>query len=307
MNISVCNTHGELLQKPHAREILENTRIFKYVIDQINVVDSRTPMENHDYIYPTLGQWRGVCPEYNELKGTKLYDQYSEKMVIHSLEDIPTCLHDGTTSKKFLGMPVHDWETNIKSNAIMIPLIGDSRMTCQDSDHILKCRNTKRTLEYVFIGNRFKKHRRESIFLNFEHRDDSRLINTYKKFPAIFNIRRPHIQQDMIFKFLTNIADAKFGFCPAGRGLSSYRIGECMQVGVVPIIIGHKCLPLEPYIDWKEFALIFPDQNEVTHENIQKQLNGRDYKTMGNKCIEMWEQYFEPKSLYMFIYNEFIG
>ena len=39
---------------------------------------------------------------------------------------------------------------------------------------------------------------------------------------------------------MDKLSKCKFGLCPVGQGLNSYRLGECMQIGVVPIIVGHK-------------------------------------------------------------------
>ena len=142
--------------------------------------------------------------------------------------------------------------------------------------------------------------------LKFENREDSLILDTSPN-KSIFNVRKDFKKQKMQYQYLKKLASAKFGFCPVGAGLNSHRLGECMRLGVVPIMVGHKCLPLEPYIDWRGCALIFENQNDVTHENIQTQLGGRNHEDMGKLCIDVWEKYFRPENLCKFLYDEFLN
>ena len=49
---------------------------------------------------------------------------------------------------------------------------------------------------------------------------------------------------------------------------------ECMRIGVVPIIVGHQCLPLEQFINWEECCLIFDNTEDVSHDT-HKAKNGK--------------------------------
>ena len=106
---------------------------------------------------------------------------------------------------------------------------------------------------------------------------------------------------------MDKLSKCKFGLCPVGQGLNSYRLGECMQIGVVPIIVGHKALPLENYINWNSFSLVFPNMDDVTHENIQKKMANKDYNFMSRECIKTWEKYFKVTNLSNFLYGEFLN
>ena len=55
------------------------------------------------------------------------------------------------------------------------------------------------------------------------------------------------------------LAKAKFGFAPAGNGQHSFRLGEVMKAGAVPIDVqrqkGGMVLPFEDVLDWTKFSI----------------------------------------------------
>ena len=301
MRLYVCDVLGN-----HSDKNLHfDTKPFCYV-SGVELVDNPVLA---DYIVPRMNRWMESCKDFSKLQDSELYKRFGDRFVFYNLDDLPECFHGDEIGIKFVAMPMFDWTENMKSNVVMVPLIDEKYLRSTD-DEIEEYRNTERTYEYVFVGGigtsgPMSIRTQRDFVLNFVERGDSLIVDTTHD-KSIFHVKKEWKIDKFQREYMEKLAKGKFGFCPVGQGLNSYRIGECMRLGVVPIIVGHKCLPLEPYIDWNECALIFETQDEVTHESIQEQIGDRNYEDMGKLCIGVWEKYFLPQNLCKFLYEEFL-
>tara|TARA_B100002019_G_scaffold293440_1_gene321077 strand:+ start:2361 stop:3056 length:696 start_codon:yes stop_codon:yes gene_type:complete len=230
--------------------------------------------------------------------------------VFYNLDDKPVCLHEDSNGIKFTAMPIHDSIQNGKSNIIMIPLVEKKFELLSDEERI-KLRSETRKYQYGFIGaistsGRASIRTQRDFVKNFINKYNSYIEDTTHK-TSIFHVRKPGKFKKFHVDYMDKLSKCKFGLCPVGQGLNSYRLGECMQIGVVPIIVGHKALPLENYINWNSFSLVFPNMDDVTHENIQKKMANKDYNFMSRECIKTWEKYFKVTNLSNFLYGEFLN
>jgi hypothetical protein len=263
-----------------------------------------------DFIFPQINTYLGSCNHYNILKKTKLYQDYSSKFVFYNLDDKPISLHEDSTGIKFTAMPMHDYTQNKKSNIIMIPLVEKKFELLSDEERN-KLREETRKYQYGFIGaistsGRASIRTQRDFVKNFINKYNSYIEDTTHK-TSIFHVRKPGKFKKFHEDYMNKLSKCKFGLCPVGQGLNSYRLGECMQIGVVPIIVGHKALPLENYINWNSFSLVFANKNDVTHENIQKKMANKDYNFMSRECMKTWEKYFKVTNLSNFLYGEFLN
>ena len=267
-------------------------------------------LDECDFIFPQINVYLGSCNQYNILKKTKLYRDNSSKFVFYNLDDKPVCLHEDSNGIKFTAMPIHDSIQNGKSNIIMIPLVEKKFELLSDEERI-KLRSETRKYQYGFIGaistsGRASIRTQRDFVKNFINKYNSYIEDTTHK-TSIFHVRKPGKFKKFHVDYMDKLSKCKFGLCPVGQGLNSYRLGECMQIGVVPIIVGHKALPLENYINWNSFSLVFPNMDDVTHENIQKKMANKDYNFMSRECIKTWEKYFKVTNLSNFLYGEFLN
>ena len=64
---------------------------------------------------------------------------------------------------------------------------------------------------------------------------------------------------DHMYDYDETMAKAKFGFAPGGNGQHSFRLGEVMKAGAVPIDVqrqkGGMVLPFEDVLDWTKFSI----------------------------------------------------
>lgn len=300
MKFFLCNENGESCEVTDTNNVLFLNKQFE-VTKNIN---------DCDFIFPQINSYLGSCNQYNILKKTKLYQDHSSKFVFYNLDDKPVCLHEDSNGIKFTAMPMYDYTQNKKSNIIMMPLVEKKfeLLSDEDREHL---RSKKRKYQYGFIGaistsGRASIRTQRDFVKNFINKYNSYIEDTTHK-TSIFHVRKPGKFKKFHEDYMNKLSKCKFGLCPVGQGLNSYRLGECLQLGIVPIIVGHKSLPFEQYIYWDSFSLVFANEHEATHENIQKKMLNRDYNLMSKKCIEIWEKYFKVKNLSDFLFREFLN
>lgn len=81
------------------------------------------------------------------------------------------------------------------------------------------------------------------------------------------------------------MADSKFALCPRGYGLTSFRLYEAIQMGVVPVYISDEVwwLPFRDKIDWSKLAVLW-------HTNFMGELV-KCLKTFDDAKIEEMAKY----------------
>ena len=90
-----------------------------------------------------------------------------------------------------------------------------------------------------------------------------------------------------------------YGFCCRGAGNFSFRFGEVLSHGRIPVLVDSDCvLPFEHKIDWNKHALIIP---ETDIENIATRLVEYHENTASSEIAMLqvenrtiWKEYFTP-------------
>ena len=95
--------------------------------------------------------------------------------------------------------------------------------------------------------------------------------------------------------YLDTIHESKFSLCPRGRGPSSIRLFESMQLGVAPVIISDSWLP-PSFIDWDSCSLTIKEKDVQHLRHILKSKEGES-KQLGECARKVYEEYFHPKKL----------
>ena len=233
-----------------------------------------------DYIFAYLGPARPVF--WPRIRKTELFKKYESKYVFYANYDRPNFAYK-TKAIKFLSQPLYGPVVNRKHRVIPCPLTMGRREIVKDRIFIERCRNIKKTLNFIFMGSNQNIPARK--FMKSLNLPKFRRVETKKIY------RQPdRIVTERIRKFLLDTARAKYCFAPRGMGTSSYRLYEALMVGTVPIVSGMADYPFADEVDWKSFAII--NNFKINYESL---LDGR-HEDMRRAGMKFWDEYvYMPK------------
>ena len=95
--------------------------------------------------------------------------------------------------------------------------------------------------------------------------------------------------------YAQQIHNSKFILCPAGFGLSSYRIFEAMKCGRAPVIIADHWSP-PPGIRWDDFAIFVPERDIPRIPDIIN-AHEHEWKERGLHAYETWKTHFSHETV----------
>jgi len=100
--------------------------------------------------------------------------------------------------------------------------------------------------------------------------------------------------QEAFREYAITLARSKFVVCPRGRGPSSMRIFEALEVGRCPVIVADDWLP-PPFADWDSCAIRVPERNV---NQLPQILRSRESEAaaLGANARAVWEQFFSPRA-----------
>jgi len=104
-------------------------------------------------------------------------------------------------------------------------------------------------------------------------------------------------QRDIFWKTYADIAKrSQFVLCPRGRGTSSMRLFETMQMGRAPVILSDQWVPPEGP-QWEQLALRIAEKDAA---NVPKILEEKEAEAMamGLKARQEWERWFAPEAVF---------
>jgi hypothetical protein len=89
------------------------------------------------------------------------------------------------------------------------------------------------------------------------------------------------------------VGRSRFVVCPRGRGASSIRLFEALQVGRPPVIVSDDWLP-PPFVDWETCSVRIAEQDL---DRLPQVLREREAEAgvLGERAREVWERYFAPR------------
>ncbi|CAM9976215.1 unnamed protein product, partial [Ectocarpus sp. 12 AP-2014] len=96
-----------------------------------------------------------------------------------------------------------------------------------------------------------------------------------------------------------HLMNSTFGLVPAGRGPASYRLGEVMSAGTIPVFVGRDLVPpfLEQ-IDWSSFSFAFtPDEVESRMMSTLLAVPQPQLQEMQRKSLEAYWRMFGKEVL----------
>ena len=109
----------------------------------------------------------------------------------------------------------------------------------------------------------------------------------------------PSVNQNEFDTFINLTTNSIFCLCPRGYGLNSFRLYEAMQLGSIPVIITNNFyLPWQDELDWREFAVLIPEESLSNIESILESYSMDRIENMRKKIKEIYPKYFTLDGMY---------
>jgi hypothetical protein len=100
-------------------------------------------------------------------------------------------------------------------------------------------------------------------------------------------------------EYADSIADAKFIFCPRGRGTGSIRLFESMKMGRACVIIADDWRPNDG-VAWSEFSITVPEKEVHRIPEILEQHEHRAPR-MGARARQAWKERFSEQARFPYV------
>ena len=96
-------------------------------------------------------------------------------------------------------------------------------------------------------------------------------------------------------KYLDDVSQCNFVFCPRGTGSSSFRLYETLLMGSIPIITGMKDYPFDDEYDWDSFSLRTDSIKDLQYlvDKAQK-LSDKDIEEMKQNGMKFYDEKCRP-------------
>ena len=153
---------------------------------------------------------------------------------------------------------------------------------------------------FSFMGSRATHPVRDRLLSLSLPRADVLLVDTSNSFPAY---DRPFSGSDPEQEsYCRTLCDSKFVLCPRGKGCSSVRLFEAMELGVAPVIISDAWLP-PAGIDWPAFAIFVPEAAVERVADIVKGYGPR-WREMGQLARQAFERNFAESAYFNYVVEQ---
>ncbi|AVR45273.1 hypothetical protein C7S20_08345 [Christiangramia fulva] len=267
---------GENITVNHVKEsaLMDPFGVHELVDDPKNA-DLIIFVENHP----------GCDPYFFNVLKNSVYRVYKEKCVLY---------HDNDRSLTFLPTISPSLEKSYFNQNLHRPFPYITQLSRNPYiKHLYKNQEEKIYL-FSFIGASRTHTVRKKIFkINYErcYLKDTSDKNSWQL---------KNEEKDYYFKKYAEICQkSKFILCPRGIGPNSYRLYESMEAGVAPVIISDDWIPSQGP-KWKEFSIQVRESDVSRIEEIllEKEV---DYKALGLKAREVWEDYFSKDKQFHYL------
>jgi hypothetical protein len=81
--------------------------------------------------------------------------------------------------------------------------------------------------------------------------------------------------------------NSTFGFCPGGSGVGSYRFGEVLSTGGIPVVVHDLVLPLSPEMDWTPCVVRISEARIIDLPDMLRSMNATEIRQRQAHCWEL--------------------
>jgi hypothetical protein len=142
------------------------------------------------------------------------------------------------------------------------------------------------TYDLVFMGNLASHWTRKVLTVRMLTRlHDRAYVSVGKDWPRIYN-------------------QSKFILCPRGFGRNSYRLGEVLQMGMLPVFVYNDFIWLPYYgpLNWSEFAIITRYDKFGHYLDRIANTSPNDARRMRVRIRELFPTHFSPQAVWRHIF-----
>lgn len=86
------------------------------------------------------------------------------------------------------------------------------------------------------------------------------------------------------------LLNSTFGFCPGGGAVSSYRFGEVLSAGGIPVILPEMVPPFSPELDWSDCVVRVPESRIIDLPGILRRMSKKEVKQRQAACYRLYEK-----------------
>lgn len=107
---------------------------------------------------------------------------------------------------------------------------------------------------------------------------------------------KPYESPASIFEDM--IWNSTFGFAPGGSGVSSYRFGEVLSTGGIPVVVhGDFVPPLAPELDWSKCIIWVTEERIIDLPRILRQMPSEEIYDRQSACWKLHEAVWGEKEI----------
>lgn len=162
------------------------------------------------------------------------------------------------------------------------------------ADHLEAARNVETDLLWSFVGTASNDPVRRRLF---EIQDPDGLVQDTQRFSDTvrWGWQSTHRAEarEAFSHYATTLGRSAFVLCPRGRGASSIRLFESLQIGRCPVVISDEWLP-PPFVDWSACSIRVPESRVRDLPEILRERE-LDARALGREARRAWERYFSPE------------
>ncbi|GKY97813.1 hypothetical protein MPSEU_000739400 [Mayamaea pseudoterrestris] len=110
-------------------------------------------------------------------------------------------------------------------------------------------------------------------WLNDEHEDNDIIVDVKCQREQLPSGRKVvEKDYDNQFSYANFLWDTYFGFAPGGSGVGSFRFGEILSTGGIPVILPDYVPPFAPEVDWSECVIVVSEARIIDLPNILRRI-----------------------------------
>ncbi|MDR3710332.1 MAG: exostosin family protein [Capsulimonadaceae bacterium] len=269
------STTGSLKDRENPRTINELMQQFDQLsYDRYKLAPSPEAADAIIFFEPNNRQ----VHEYpNDLLSNELIRRYPEKCFAHDYSDLGIVFLPGA----YVCTPRRDFDSNRTRAGGYYNRIEVYNSVVEQASHNYRNRDN---IRYLFSFRGALSHPVRAALLK---QDYSSVKASVRRIDRWFN----HSDKEKS-DYVQEILESKFVLAPRGIGTASIRLFEIMQFGRVPVIISDEWVPPSGP-PWEEFSIRVA-QSEVS--DLPRIVSQREdeWKEMGDRAREAWEQYYSP-------------
>ncbi len=156
--------------------------------------------------------------------------------------DLIFCTNKNTSNPRVHGLPLG--LPNYCDDLPILEIYGDKKMVVD----ISREQSRKEKLAYINFNRETFPDERIGLFEKFSNED-------------WVDVSIPDPSREGRIKYLRDLKESKFSFCPRGNGIDTHRLWESLYMGCIPIVKNHIA-----HDSWRDLPILFVEEWDQVNE-----------------------------------------